>query len=372
MLFLQRRFEKMNSISIFGPVTPPPIKCFLNEMFWAIHEAVFVLTAWPKDGLYLTSIIYSPGNNRQNLEKDRSFIYLPEDSRIDPKLYGREFEQVYNDLKSAVENGALESKTHRLCGVLHFVTPCEVITWALLKGYILPKDLQEAIDIRQDEESLKLPGKTRNILPIKVKEKIVAQFFLAKDPKQSRIQLYNAVRDYIDGRNQTLDYMDGKEQINTLKYNRGQDLTATRKNLNELYESPGRKGRRKEIKKTANSYIPKAINEVIRKDAKGNVHYNFLLFKEAMLQAAYFKSETMKLKRIAEITKRDFFAEFLDDDVIRLYLQENEYIFQIIIKCIEWAWSDLSLFKELLEIEKISVNRMIQMKDGKFVKPTDM
>lgn len=35
---------------------PPDIKIFLKEKYWALHEAAFVLTEWPKNQFFKANI----------------------------------------------------------------------------------------------------------------------------------------------------------------------------------------------------------------------------------------------------------------------------------------------------------------------------
>lgn len=383
----------MDCINISEALSPPLIENFLNACLWAIHEAAFVLTEWPKEKLYLTSISYSSESNRQNLEVDRSFFYLPECSRIDPQLYGKKFEEVYNDLKSAVENGTLECKIHRICGVLYLVVPSEVITWALLRGYILPDELQDAIGIRQETSEWKLQAKTRNTLPMIVKEMILAQFLLAKDPKISRGKLYKEVREYFDAaeniksleillenadtsneknareyfdaieKMKLCSHSDRKVQSSVSKNTSLGDLTAIRQHLKQLYDSPGKQGRPKGNKNEVDGYVPKAIQEVVNKDPEGNFYYNFPLFQIAMRLAVKLKIDSLGFLEASKMGKSNFGKAFLEDEVVRLYLQNNEYVFKIIARCIDEAWSDVTLFESMVGISNMAFN------NDKFISP---
>ena len=76
----------------------------MNYNRWAIHEAAFVLTKWPRDGLFPSHI--SPFS--KEIKEDRPFFYLPNPSkRFDPKLMGSKFYKVFIEMKKSIEEGVL-------------------------------------------------------------------------------------------------------------------------------------------------------------------------------------------------------------------------------------------------------------------------
>lgn len=305
----------MNSREVLEPFIPPRIEDFLKEKCWAIHEAAFILTEWPQYNLFSTRVHSIP---------DRFFIYLPDNIEVNPTLYGTKFEDIFNDLNESIENGDLPYTNHRILDTMRFVSPSDVVIWALMRGHILSNELQEAIGVRQDTSTSHLPSKTQGKLPTKVQEKILAQFILAKDPNQKRKDLYKNVLKRL-----------GKEEIHP---GIRRDLTAVRNNLNELYDSPEKKGRRKDSEKFNESYTPKAIQEVMRKDQEGYLYYNFPLLVIAMTQAAFFMMGSMHWDDELEINKKKFATAFFLDDVVHLYLQKNEYVLRIMLKCIDKVW----------------------------------
>lgn len=313
---------------------PPPIENFLMEDYWAIHEAAFVFTQWPKQDLFQSYDCYPLKNVFSELTMDRSYVYLPEGLKIEPKIYGKPFETIYYDLKEAVESRSLGSKMQRVFYDLYFVTPKNAIIWALLKGYILPKYLQKVIGICQNQTVQELQTKTRNTLPTKVREKIIAQLLLALDPNQTRDELCRKVIQHFDFlRDEKVDSRVPEER----------DLTATRKNLNTLYDSAGRRGAKKKNspEKQVDKYTVKAIPEIINEDFEGNLSCNFSLLREAMLHAAYFKIISMETQQIKEINQVGFSKAFLKDDIVRLYLQKgDEYSLTIAKGCAGEAWDN--------------------------------
>lgn len=351
---------------ILNPFTPPPIEEFLLEEYWAMHEAAFVLTEWPEHNLFLSSLSYyhTDQNVTQKMESNlfRSFMYLPIDQKIDPKVYGEKFEDVYCDLKEAIENGSLSFKTQINEGIVFLVSPCEVITWALLKGYILPDELQKAVGISQDLTILGLAAKTRNALPIKVRQKIAAQFFLAKEPAQSRKQLCQNVLKSIP------------EEGRFFKVNEKRDLTVVRNNINELFEKPGKRGRRTEKNHCIEPYTKKAIEEVVKKDSSGKLFYNVPLFKVAMETAVNLKIGAIERKRMIGFNWDAFLKEFLGDEVVNLYLPENEYLIKIMMACFNTAWSNFILYLSMEEISnKFSDGRRgLKIIDGKIEEPSEI
>lgn len=340
----------MNSKKNLEPFLPPQIEFFLKEKYWAIHEAAFVFTEWPKYNVCLASTRYTKGD----LEINRSFIYLPENLKIDSKSYGSKFKEIYTNLIESIENGKLQFKTCLLKGVIFLVQPSEVITWALLKGYILSPDLQKAIGIRQDTSILELSPKTQNSLSLKVRQKITAQLLLSKEPHQTRTQLCQNVLQIIQ--------KTGRD----FKANDSMDLTTVRKNINELFEEPGKRGRKPEENKFTDTYIRRPIKEVLKIDSNGNTLYNFPLFKEAMLTAVNFKIDSRK--NMSKINKETLLKEFLEDDVIGLYLQQHEYISRIITSCVDQALSILNWIRTMEKIgNQYSEKGCLKIKDGNVI-----
>lgn len=333
------------------PCLPPLDELFIKEEYWALHEATFqiIKAGWPKYDMGTATV--SPPLPY------RSFIYLPESIKVDPTKYGEEYNEVYNDLKEAIEKGDLPFKTQQIDGIVFFVRPRDVIIWALIKGYILRDKLQAAIGIRQDISVLQLHPKTYGALPMKVKEKIVAQLLMAKNPYQSRTDLCKNVLDYLNP---------------FASKNKKWDLTAIRRNLNELYDSPGKRGSKQNLEKDNGSYSLKSIQEVLKKDPEGNVCYNFFLFTVAMLEAANFKIGSIEKSKMIEMNKKSFLKEFIDDEVVSLYLHKSEYALRIMMKCVEKVWSDFVFSMSLSHFaNKFSTDRILKLNDGKSITHTD-
>ena len=213
----------------------------LQEQYLAIHEAAFLLyPECSKHNLIKTPIVYNSNSVVGDLGFNRQYIYLS--NQNNPLIDDEGYNSIYNKLKEAIDQGELYCYNFRVRkDVVYFISPYDVVKWALLNGNIIPKSLEEALHLySQDLTWLKLPGKTITSLPMKVKEKIIAQFLLANDPEQNRTDLCKRVLTIVD--------------------HRRTDLTAVRNNINELYDFPGRKGRKKKgAHDHSESYILKPI-----------------------------------------------------------------------------------------------------------------
>lgn len=132
---------------------PPPLEIFLQEDYWAIHEAAFAFTQWPESDLFQNFICYSLKKTDHGLGMNRQYVYLPETFKIEPDLYGKEFQIVYNDLKTAVESRRIGSNYLRIIDVIYFVRPVDAIIWALLDGIIFP--VQESCQKNWSESDFK-------------------------------------------------------------------------------------------------------------------------------------------------------------------------------------------------------------------------
>jgi hypothetical protein len=296
----------------------------LNDKWWAIYEAAFEITGydsyneiirredWPKL-LYLTTI--SPPLD------DISHFNLPEDLVFETSDYGKPFEKVYNALKKAVETGELSYKTHFIEKVMYFVKPFDVMLWALCKGYILPKVLQEAIGLEQPSEI-----HFDNASLLKVKKKITAQLILTEREVQTLDELYKLVNDYL--------------------YIFSTDLSATRKTLKELFNNPVKSGRPKKFQSKdsknsiMSSYQLKAIPDVIKRDI-GSINYNFPHLQVAFETAASFIACTYGYEKL--LNKEIYLKAFFENPVVNLYLIDNHLIIKLWQKCIDKIFIEMSI-----------------------------
>lgn len=347
----------MQSKDSINQMPGPSINEFLREKYWTIQESVFVLRGWPQ--FYLTKFAISQSNvnksqRDQFLKLDRSFFYgtyMKSDS-----IQEADYSSIHDVIKEDIDNGLLfcETLTIPLQSTLYFIVPFDVIKWALLKGYTLPRVVQEAIGVFQNNTTQNLKAKTRNLLPLKIREKIVAQFFLLNDSNQEREKLCRKVLKYFE--------------------NKSTDITAIRNNLNELYETPGKKGRRKNAKPFIESYRMKAIPEILTKDDKGNRYYDFPLLYEAMKEAAILKCKCSSHVEIPDLNHENIenwkknLDEFMNDPVVNLYSSDNEYVKNIIVtafskihaKYLSWLllknfWKEIANKIEGLELQSLLV-----------------
>lgn len=338
--------------------TPPSFNDFLKQKYWAVHEAAFVLTQWPRNNLFpvniYPSLMHGP-HAQKNSDLDRSFLYLPWGFKIDPQYYGKNFEDVFNNINKAIENTEIDCKMHFVRGVIYFIKPLDIITWSLINGFIFSESLQEALGIRQDITARQLPSKTRNTFLMKVREKITGQLYLSIDLKRKRELLYLDVRKYL------LHYFFTNKmkllgaEVRYMESPEKQDLTATRRNLSKLYDLEDQKNFSKESTRIIKKYTPKAIEEVVKIDASGQFYYNFPLFKEAMRIVAYFKVYLIEEENISLMDKDEFVENFFNDEVVKLYSStiENDYLKIIMKSCVEEAWRYLTWLDAELKVCRV-------------------
>lgn len=302
------------------PFHPPEIMIFLQNEYWAIHEAVFVLTnSWPKVNFCLGSVRSYPVDPSQV----KDFFYLPcSPSEFDPRNYSKSFQGLFNELETDISSGILKAKFHPLSkGISYLITPKDVILWALLKGHQLPDNLQEALKVYLQnpyKKSLSLEWKTRN--------KIVAQFLLDQDPSLN-------VTDLIDNE---LMYQFGGREDNT-------EPTAIRKAVNELFDTKGLKGRQKNHTQKR-QYTPKAIPEVMFIDRLGLARYHvpcLIIAIETLTHVVLLGYS----KEIHDIPEDVIVNEFLNMNIVKLYSDKApQLILELITNCYKRFIFDLKFW----------------------------
>jgi len=325
------------------PFTPPSLTVFLKHKYWGIHEAAFVLTNWPNKDLfecYITPL-------SEDVKEDRSFFYmLPHDRSFDPYMFGKEYQRVFCDIKTSIENKTLPARFEYLFdGVSYLVSPQDLIVWALLRGRVLPEILQKELRIYQ------IKKKSTKPLQKNVKKKILAQFCLSKNQAMSMEELCREVK-----------YLDDSENS---------DYTASRRVINELFDSQGVRGRPSIGEKKPRKYTPKPILEVVEFSSDGLIHYQFPLLKDAMLLAAQIKLQIISEDQPLKITKEEFLDKFMNDDVVNLYIKNApELIVNLVRRFGEQALIDYESFQsQLAFIQKFldSPNQSLKIKNGRFI-----
>lgn len=150
--------------------TPPLISDFIKRKYWAIHEAAFVLTGWPKE---VSCNLYGFPPPWM-IRKYESNFYLPSDYAVfDPHQYGKQFKNIFFEMEREIEQETLCATSVNLYqGIKWVVEPTHAIVWALFNGYLFPEDLQKEIGIYLIDQKMGKPY--RNL----VERKIIAQFLL--------------------------------------------------------------------------------------------------------------------------------------------------------------------------------------------------
>lgn len=305
------------------PFCPPATDTFLHHKYWAINEAVYVLTHWPKTGLVLGSLSPLP----EEIKAYRKDFFLPRaNKQFNPE--NQNVNNVFKEMKKSIDNCELEAVFCHLCkGVSYLLRPWDVIAWALLKGYFLPIDLQEALGVFQ-------MSITKQSLPIqrKVRMKIVGQFLVP-------IHKTNVTK-IIEDDLMSLFGIAGESEDKELK--------SPRKAMNELFLTKGKRGRQPKIRieRTDREYIPEAIPEVLKMDTKGRRIYHFPLFQLAMTTAVRIIIHQMDKKRLFKMPLDEMLQEFQSNEIVKLYLDESsEFVLKLALK---FAEIPLRNFKSIL------------------------
>ncbi len=287
------------------PFCPPSMDAFINFRWWAIHEAAFVLTKWPKEGLYYTHVSPLPAE----IKEDRPSFFLPgPEANFDLKSTGAAFREIFLAMKDSIEKGELAARFEYLSDGITYLVPSEaVIVWALRRELTLPKDLLEVLGFKQIADC-KLTVPLQN----KVKNKIIGQFVLTLNPNLHRaadiykhplMQCYKQEKAFDTG------YPTDKEHKSVLRA------------INTLFGEPGQRGRPPSAPKETKprQYIPHPIPEVLRKGNGKLPHYHFSLLCTAISTAVWVLM-ALKKEKFDKMTVDEFVEEFLQNQVVALYL----------------------------------------------------
>lgn len=221
---------------------PPDVSKFFEKKFWAIHEAAFMFTEWPKNGC---DILYEDTRPVIGLKIWCKFFLPQGKETFDPSQYGAKFKNIYSMMKKAAEQGILEATFAFLHdGITWIVEPKRLIFWALSNGIFIPEELQNEIGVFLFDN----PKNSKNW----VEKKIIAQILLIEDPTCETNKLKN-------------DPLFSFFGIKSVDDNR----TAIGKAIESVRKNPGKKG----VKKRA-PYIPEALPEVRQIDLNGNVRFH--------------------------------------------------------------------------------------------------
>jgi len=299
----------------------PPDNLFYQKKYWAIHEAVFELIGWPKFNLWMGLTSHLPSE----IQQDRPFFYLPYGREFHPQEYGKNFYNVYSELKLSIENGFIDAHHHYLMdGIVWLVSPQDILLWAIHKDIYFSDKLQKSSGVYL------IDVKIKKAILNKIKNKIIAQFLLFENPIRSVHAL--ATDDLI------------------IKFGTGnhiRDPTAIVRNINELYPEGGQSG-----VKLRPANIPKVIQEIKQTDSDGMIRYNIPLLKTTLhlivhlflyRKLNFSKSDKKSVKKIIETLNLE---EFLNLEIVGLYINEApelikhvsiQYCKKLLIDYVRWS-----------------------------------
>ncbi len=139
----------------------------LSLEWWELHEAAFNLTTWPKEIAY--SAVPSPIDEQIK----RGVIRVPNE-RLNKETLNCDTKLILRELKKSIKKGDLPVRSYKLPlkefygnDLSYFLSPIKVIIWALLKGFILPKELQKKLGIiLRHEKTVGKYGQTKYIFEL--------------------------------------------------------------------------------------------------------------------------------------------------------------------------------------------------------------
>lgn len=285
---------------ISEPFTPPPVKELLKEGYLAINEAVYVLTGWPKFGLFHSTISPLP----EEIKAIRSFFFLPgPKEKFNPQAL--KVNNIFKEMKLSILNGELDAKFIHLCeGVSFLIRPWDVVVWALLKGYSFPMDLQDALEMYQAPDK-----KFSKSNQLKIQAKIAAQVLLEMDPTLTVTNIINQPFMHFFRNNRNC---------------KDKERKAVRRAANEVFSEKGKRGRppKDPNKRTTRKYFLKPIPGVMMIHSSGKRLYHFQTLRIAMQAAAKVIIHQVKNEKLNRMTLSEFWDKFTNHKVVKLYLEE--------------------------------------------------
>ena len=144
-------------VNFMNFINCPEIRPFLQRESLGMHEAAFfLLDSYPND---YELVVYSPSPSEN----------------FNPNDYGDTYREMHERLKNAILKKELDAVCETNFEVSFTVRPDDVLLWALSENISIPMNLQEEFfcqfELRQQKPYL-----------IKIKNMLVAQFILAKEP----------------------------------------------------------------------------------------------------------------------------------------------------------------------------------------------
>lgn len=293
-------------------IDPPVAAEFIKEAFWALHEAAFMLIdTWPEVSLNSFSAL------PKNLA--RKFLYVPptyDCLSSQSKAYDKKFSLLLSEMITAIQQGILPAIfAPAWTNITYFVTPQDIIHWALIHKKILPDQLQLALRFKQ-----MTPKKQISPYFKKIRTKIIAQIILngklhlkdnieamLEDPLMKGLGTHLISPIALEG-----------EKISK------RDKRSIRNDINTLFDCAGKPGRRKQGITHNRLYKPIAIPEVVQIDVKGIPSYHFPLFIEAILLIT--RVNLYNSPRQMNMPTDQLLKEIKDDSIMKLYLYKSPHV----------------------------------------------
>lgn len=292
-------------------IAPPEPKCFLQEPFWAIHEAAFALSdTWPEK-VWLNWFSGLP----EDIPKTYLYLPVPPDSEFfQPEIYGPKFLRYFSEIKESIAMGELFARYVPIWpGISFILDQRDVIHWALIKGKVLPNALQVGLFFRQRTDIKQLNPHVH-----KVRTKVAAQVILNKNPhlKDNLQALLKEDLMLAFGTNLRPEKLTFPPEPLVRRCER-----SIRNDINTLFVSGGKSGRRcRNCSKQENGrqYVQKAVSTVFEINNDGIPSYQFSLFNEAVSMIT--EINVLEIKNITKIPHSYVVEEIMNDEILKLYL----------------------------------------------------
>lgn len=246
--------------------------------------------------------------------------------------------KVYKEIKEAIEDGELHGIFNPLHkGIYYFVRPWNLIKWALLKGYIFPENLQEALMIRQVPNlSMTKP------LDRKIRRKIVAQLICSEYPNLPVSKICSH------------DWMKCVGEDFHRSLGNKKDDSAVRKAVNELFSEKGQHGQKMNERRCTS--LP--IYEVAQINENGQRIYQMQGLRIAMKTIAMIILNRMTYQTFDKMTFCEFWEFFIRNGVVKIYLDEASELVQAFVQHHVYAYcGDLSHAISISELPWHFLNR---------------
>jgi hypothetical protein len=268
---------------------------FLSFTWWEVHEAAFFLSG------YLTYIAIEIGADDAFERVDRRRIYVPEEISGGKKLEGSS-KSLCGKITRAVDKGKMECRYINVClkrfygsSRSFFIRSDQLIDWFLLEGELLPKFLQEKLNLFQ----LPIPvGRCYR----RVRNQVLAQIDLMNGAKQNLAHLVH----------------------NGLVHKFGLGACRTRRrDIRELFDSEGKRGRpsrsSSESEMGRYKYSFRPIPEVMQKSYEG-IQYDIPSLKTIVKTLTQVKIDLIGIPKGIPLTRGRFLKELFNDEVFKAYI----------------------------------------------------